>query len=259
MLTIFTTPKPFHGHNALIQRNAIRSWTCLRPSCEVLLFGDDEGVAETAEEFGVRHVPSVAKNEYGTPLLDDMFAQAARVSANGLLACVNADIILMSDFMRAVEQVASWRERFLMVGQRRNIEINEPLSFDPRWEQRLRKLVLRNGDFYFGIDYFVYPRNLWREIPPFAVGRLTWDNWILYGARLRKAAVVDTTPVVLAVHQNHEHIKGLATTPEAKRNWDLLGGGSNLFTTWETTHVLTPQGLKVRCRSCYPMCVCRPE
>ena len=45
MLTFFTTAKPFRGHNAIIQRNALKSWTLLRPDVEVILFGDDEGAA----------------------------------------------------------------------------------------------------------------------------------------------------------------------------------------------------------------------
>ena len=60
MLTIFATPKPFRGHIAVIQRNAIRSWTLLRPACEIILMGNDEGTAEIAAEFGVRHVPEIA-------------------------------------------------------------------------------------------------------------------------------------------------------------------------------------------------------
>jgi hypothetical protein len=66
MLSILAFPKPFRGHIATIQRNAIGSWTRLRPQCEIFLFGDDEGTAEVAKEFSVCHVPEMARNEYGT-------------------------------------------------------------------------------------------------------------------------------------------------------------------------------------------------
>ena len=56
MITIFTIPKPFKGHIKIIQINAVRSWLKLRPSCQVILFGDEEVVAETAEELGIQHV-----------------------------------------------------------------------------------------------------------------------------------------------------------------------------------------------------------
>jgi len=68
MLTIFSTPKPFRGHIEVIQTNAIKNWLQLRPQCEVILFGSDEGTAEVAARLDTRHVPEVDRNEYGTPL-----------------------------------------------------------------------------------------------------------------------------------------------------------------------------------------------
>src|SRR5438477_11746488 len=101
MLTLFSIPKPFRGHIAVIQHNAIRSWTLLRPACEVILFGDDEGVASAAADLGVRHFPEVARNEYGTPLVSDVFAQAQRHAAHDTLCYINADIIVMNDLLDA--------------------------------------------------------------------------------------------------------------------------------------------------------------
>jgi hypothetical protein len=66
MLTIFSIPKPFRGHIAVIQRNAIRSWKTVNPECQIILFGDEEGVAEIAAELRVQHEPYVQRNEFGT-------------------------------------------------------------------------------------------------------------------------------------------------------------------------------------------------
>ena len=45
MLTIFTSARPFTDpHIATIQRNAIISWKKLRPHCEIIIVGDEEGV-----------------------------------------------------------------------------------------------------------------------------------------------------------------------------------------------------------------------
>ena len=55
MFTLFTTPKPFQGHIGVIQRNALRSWKRLHPDVEVMLFGDDEGAAESLEVLDHRH------------------------------------------------------------------------------------------------------------------------------------------------------------------------------------------------------------
>ena len=99
MLTLFTTAKPFVGHNAIIQRNALKSWTLLHPDVEVILFGDDDGAAETARELKLRHEPYVARSEYGTKRLDYMFSTARAIARHDILCYINCDIILMDDVL----------------------------------------------------------------------------------------------------------------------------------------------------------------
>src|SRR5258708_23484478 len=106
MLTIFATPKAFRGHIDVIQRNAIKSWTLLSINPEIILFGDDQGTPEVAREFGLQHIPAVARSDSGAPLVNDLFAQAERLSRNNLLCYANADILLLSDFASAVERIA---------------------------------------------------------------------------------------------------------------------------------------------------------
>ncbi|MFA9404095.1 MAG: glycosyl transferase family 2, partial [Anaerolineales bacterium] len=72
MLTIFSPPKPFQGKIDVIQRNAIESWIALGDEVEIVLVGDELGLADVAAEYGVGHVEDVARNKYGTPLLDDI-------------------------------------------------------------------------------------------------------------------------------------------------------------------------------------------
>jgi hypothetical protein len=95
-----------------------------------------------------------------------------------------------------------------------------------------------------GIDYFVFRRGLWREIPPFAVGRTMWDNWLIYSARARRVPVVDATASVMAVHQNHDYShdaggwQGVWKGPEAERNMALAGGLDHYFTIADASHRL---------------------
>ena len=63
MLTIFAIPKAFKGHVDIIQRNALKSWTLLQPQCEIILCGDDPGVAEVAGDFGAEHLPDIERNK----------------------------------------------------------------------------------------------------------------------------------------------------------------------------------------------------
>jgi len=250
MLTLFTIPKPFRGHIGMIQRNAIKSWTMITPRPEIILFGDEEGTAQTSTELGVQYIPRVSRNDQGTPLVNDLFEKAQQLATHHIICYANADIILMNDLMDTVRQVARRMRRFLIVGQRWDLDVSSPLDFGAGWEQKLRARVARDGCLHppTGIDYFVFPRGLWGEIPSFSIGRTVWDNWLPYRARSRGASLVDATKAVTAVHQNHDysHIPGGKDGAwrgiEARRNQELAG--DIRFTVEDATHILLPRRLK---------------
>ena len=169
MLTLCALPKPFTGHTGIIQRNAITSWTLLKPLPEIILFGDETGTSEICDEFGLKHIPDIKRNEFGTPLFSDLFDKAQHQARHHLLCYVNADIILISDFMSAVLRVSQWVDPFLMVGQRWDVDIIELWDFGRNdHEKELNLLIEKKGKLHprTGIDYFVFPRGLYRSIPP---------------------------------------------------------------------------------------------
>jgi hypothetical protein len=266
MLTLFTTPKPFRGVFATLQSNALRSWRRLPEVADILVFGDEPGAAEAAADLGLRHVPHVSRNELGMPLVRDLFKQAEAIATTPYLAYANADIVFMDDLLASLRRAIAFTDRFLLIGERYNIEQIPSLHFEDGWDQRLRAEVIRQGfRLYTGIDYFVYPRSLWMDIPDtLVVGRGRWDNWPLYEARLLRAPVIDATPTIMAVHAIHDYshhpdgAEGVYGGPEARRNFETLGGRHHLLTPLDATHLMTDAGVHVRCRSCYPMCVCKP-
>jgi hypothetical protein len=252
MLTIFTVPKPFAGHIGLIQRNAIRSWKFLRPECEIFLCGNTPDVAAAAAELGVTCLSDIPCTPFGTPLLDSVFRLVAARARHRLLCFVNADIILLDDFVRAVQAVTL--KRFLMVGQRWDIDIRFAIDFaDPHWPARLREYVARHGELHppAGSDYFVFPKGHGTELlPPFAVGRAAWDNWMIFNARRRGVPVIDASPAMTVIHQNHDykHVpQGDGTScdgVESNENLRLLGSGYRTHTLVDVTHLLGPGGVR---------------
>ena len=207
-LTIFATPKKFEGHIALIQRNAITSWTRMNPKPEVILFGTEPGTSEIAAEFGLRHVASVKCNDWGTPLVSDLFAQAEALGSGAVLCYVNADILLFDDFAQAISRVMAWSGSFLMVGRRTDLDVKSPIELQrDDWAAQVRGLARREGKLQIArsIDYFAFSRGLYPAMPSLAIGRFWWDNWLLWKARSLGAKVVDASKAVLVVHQNHDY------------------------------------------------------
>src|SRR3954469_24543707 len=206
MLTIFCTAKDFTGHFKVIQENAIRSWTLLRPRPEIVLLGDGEGYAAVSRELGIRHYSDVECNEYGTPLLSSMFEIVQEIASNPVVCYLDADIIVMQSFMRALEHVRRALSSFLMVGCSFDHAVDAPLDFgDDRWSARLAGAARAGGRThasFWGMDSFAFPRDALPRLPPFAVGRPGWDNWLVYFARRIGLPGVDAGRIGAAVHQD---------------------------------------------------------
>lgn len=244
-LTVFTTPKPFkNDHIATIQCNAIRSWLAL-PDVDVIVIGRDEGVAETARELGAAYYADVQRNQSGTPLVSSIFSIARQHNDNPVLAYVNADMILLEDFVETARQVSAQRAEYLVVGRRWNMDISEPLDFQSGWQARLRQAASQSARLQTptGSDYFIFPRTAYQGILDFAIGRAGWDNWMIYHAVKQGWVVVDATQAVLAIHQNHDYSHlpggkphyGLA---ESQLNVELAGGPQNMYSVLEASHLL---------------------
>jgi hypothetical protein len=250
MLTLFTTPKAFVGSTAVQQRNALKSWQCLGDQVEVLVIGDDPGVEAAAIDLGIKHIPTVERDDEGTPLVDSVFHLGGSATRSEMVCYANSDIIFMSDFLDAIRAVGS--PQFLMCGRRWDLDLTVPIDFSERtWESALRNLVAESGTLHAatGIDYFVFQRGLFTSLPSFSIGRTHWDNWLLFHARTLRVRVVDATAMVMAVHQNHgyQHVAGgieaVWNGPAAVRNRSLAADMLVPFTIDDATHRLTRAGL----------------
>jgi hypothetical protein len=262
LITLFSAPKPFTDpHIATIQRNAIASWTFL-PDTEVLLIGEEVGLAEASRELNVKHLPNVARNPSGTPLISSMFQLARENSTSDLLCVINADMILMSDFVKGAMDSRSlllaYRQHalagtraaelhnFVLLSQRWDMNITQPLEFTQGWQDRLSSMVHREGSLHrpAGSDFFLFPRTAYLDVPSFAIGRAGWDNWMIHKAREEKWPVIDCTPSVMIVHQNHDysHLPGGKPHyehPDTNENIRLAGGHANIrYTILDSTHQL---------------------
>jgi hypothetical protein len=251
MVSLFAIPKPFEGHVGAIQMNAVRSWVALRPRCEIILLGDEPGTAEAAARWDLRYLPEVARNERGTPLLHSVFEQAERAAAHDILCYVNADIILLRDFMDAVAVVRRQVWPAVIIGRRWDVDLHAPWDVThPLSESQLRQYLSQHGrrQAIYAMDYFVFPRRLWRDIPAFAIGRTLWDNWLVYQALALRIPVVDASEMVTAIHQCHDyaHVPGGTIAAwqgrEAQRNLQLLGGIDHIFDIRDATWMLTADG-----------------
>jgi len=221
---------------------------------EVFLVGEEAGLAEAAREFSLDVLAPVVRNNAGTPLVSSIFSLARQASSSPYMAFVNADIILMNDLVKAINSVSSNlrnnnnfedEKSFLMIGQRWDLEIRSLLEFSSGWEQQLENEIRANGQLHApaGSDYFIFPREAFIEIPEFAIGRAGWDNWMIFQARNYRWPVIDATPSVMVIHQDHDYSHLQGGKPhynqfESQRNLELAGGLSHMYMLLDATHQL---------------------
>jgi hypothetical protein len=249
MISFFTIPKPFvDDHTSRSQMNAVGSWKQSFPEAEILVFGDEPGIAEATARLGVRHVASIERNELGTPLLSSAYQSAERLATNRVLCYLNADIILTPAFAPAVHAFDA--PTFLLLGRRTNLDVTEPLDFRGNWAAAILRRAEEEGrlEAPWGSDFFAFPKGSgFAGMPPFAVGRPNWDNWMIAFAREHDIPVVDLTPACVVVHQNHgyAHVRHAREKkwdgPEGDRNRELAGGGHS-YTVLDANYRLTPAG-----------------
>jgi hypothetical protein len=255
LVTLFCSMKPFEGHNALIQNNALDTWKHL-PGVRVILLGNDPGSAEAARGRGFLHIPDIALSEYGTPLLSAMF-KAAQAAADTPFVCyINGDILLPVDCAAKVRGISEPFEKFLMVGERWDVDISESLSCENGACDTAELLCRYEGKRHgpTGIDYFAFPTRMIDYMPDFLVGRPGWDLWLLWETKRRGIPVVDASAMLTALHQNHgyRHIPGgdghsWASGPEAAQYYEILKAYPIDFmsnTILHATHRLTPAGIR---------------
>lgn len=245
-IVLFSAPKAFTDpHIGLIQRNAIRSWKALGTSVEVILLGDEEGLAQTAKEIGVRQIPELQKAPSGAPLISSMLEQVRQASNAKIFVLINSDIIVLPGFVESVLIIDGNCQEYLIMGHRWDMEIKEVIDFLPGWADTLIKMMSITGKLHKskGSDYFVFRRDQFDPYPPFVIGRAGWDNWTIFSARKMRWDVIDATKDIQIIHQQHDyhHLPGGKihyNHPESDENLRLAGGKRHIFTLLDATKVL---------------------
>ena len=169
-----------------------------------------------------------------------------------MLCFANADIVLRQDLFAAAGKLAGRFRSFLAVGESWDAALEHRLEFGGAWESDVAAALAgarRRGAG--ALDFFLFTDDLLRELPPFAIGRVGFDNWLVWRAAAEGGAVVDVTGAVRPLHQRHGygHLRGgrdatRRREPEGRRNLELArAGGGQVFTRYDATHLLTRRGV----------------
>lgn len=235
VITFWTIPRAFTGEFDEIQREAIASWRRF-PDRQIILMGSEAGAYEySCETAGVDWIGDLPTNTYGTPRLDIAFSWAEEYACHDLLCEVSADVQLQ--FAPAALDAITSIDRPFVIGQRWDVDGNGDMKLHAP----------------YGIDYFIYRKGTLGEIPPFAVGRTAYDNWLVWAALERWGLqVIDATEMITAIHPEHgrPHYgtrQEMLRSQERAENLRLFRRDCDrIYGVKDAPFVLTPEGVKER-------------
>ena len=209
MITLFTSPKPFHEVNGWNQLNALRSWKAICPENEIIIFGASTGAQAAAAEVNAVLVNDIECSSTGAPSFNKMVEYTRQYGRYDLQVYVNADILLNRSILDSIISASRRFDRFLMIGER--MDLASDVELDVRqsdWVMQAIDLIkssqlTTHGST--GIDYFGFVRGMWEELPPVFMGRAGCDQSLLHFILKSHIPIIDATLSVIAVHQFHDY------------------------------------------------------
>lgn len=188
-------------------------WAQLRPYVQPVLYYD-KGLNDTlinlALTLGWRVFELHQQQQTNVsepPVLKSIFAHLALTFASARFhGYANGDIVFTQDlihtlnYLDGVSRQLFWHHLFL-TGRRTNANFSESIRLNTAadvWQ------FSRKGQLYNcgSEDYFITLANgfPWSSIPPFVVGRVGYDNWLVAHAIMLRLPAIDVTETVTAVH-----------------------------------------------------------
>lgn len=128
------------------------------------------------------------------PVAFEAVARAAAEGASPVCAWCNADILFDDGLNDVVAWCAAQAEDYLIVGQRTDL-----------LEGGQRELHRPSG-----MDYFIFRKGMFRDLPPTVMGRSYCDSALVAYCLRRGIRAIDATDVMTVTHQWHDygHVAG---------------------------------------------------
>jgi hypothetical protein len=175
--------------------NAVRSWQMAFPRAMIVLFGEE--TKPLASELRT-WTKEVKRCPDGAPYLSAMIRNMTNWSSpRDALLWINSDIILFPEARKHLEYFEAQSEPFLLTGQRWNIDVTGRLPDESLFSE--------------------------------AIGRTTFDNYMIYHSMKQEWLAYNMTQHVLALHQNHPESEDSRTGPQALANQAL---GNAAYPEW---------------------------
>lgn len=210
MITIYATLKGMDTEQkTVMQRNAVQSWLKLDPKPQIIILGDELGVKELCQEFGLQQVIHLPCAPSGAPYFDHFTRLAREAALYDTMLLVSADIILGQDTIEATKAVKKQLPNgFCVCARKQNIAMKLLDFSKENWMDDIEK---QDWNLWAAGDYFLHHKDFLTTMPRFIAGRSSVDNW-MFKLACHHNYLVDATGSITVLHHNH-----------GERLWDMQG------------------------------------
>jgi len=206
-VVIISTFKPFIEEFKIEQMNAIKSWKKLRCNPKIVIIGDDQGVEEVCKKENIIHHPQLEKNEYGTPLVGDIFKRGWEYATeDDICIFVNGDIVLtdsLSDTLdRFTKEYPNYKDlKYMITAIRFDWTNFKEIDFEnTNWENEINKYMKGKYSPPTAGDIFIHKKNTF-NIPRSGIAKMCYDSWIIGYANKYFDISINATSSLKIYHQ----------------------------------------------------------
>lgn len=254
-MILFTSPKPFRADTEAVQRSAMRSWKRAFPESKIFLFGEEKQSAVVAEQEGLHFFGELERCGAGGEIITSMFRAITSRFPGEIMLYINSDIFLSPQSTTLLHPLLQRKGPWIASTRRWCLPCFEGPALERGGWDSFWELARRQGHFgdACSLDLFLMRDFPLEEMPLFLIGHQGWDNWLLFHARMQNLPVIDLSPVLQAVHCQHDYAYASQNTridrrdgPLEEYNMQLLGKDSHRFHLGHATHELSEGGIRQR-------------
>ena len=206
LITLFTTWVT-RADKFLCHNNTLHNWNMFKPYVHPVLFMNEVNVTKEAKQKGWSVLPiRVTGTKHNVPVLRYMYEDAKKYVNSTFYAYVNGDILFTDTLLYTLISVLASdipkEKPLLIVGQRTNIK-DVKREEAKSWKDLANTAKTRGKLFStWGVDYFITSRDYpWSSQPDVVIGRVAYDNWVVWNSKRLGFVTIDATKTLLAVHQ----------------------------------------------------------
>lgn len=191
-----------------MQYNSINSWKWLDCEKEILIFNREESIERMCNELEVKNIKNYESSDFSDlptwRTMRDIACENA--TDDDIIVWVNSDIVFDDTLVQTIEQlIESGIDDFILSGKRKNW----PNFWELKTKEDLDKIEFDRIGNEYEIDYFVYRKKHFANLPKFYIARMKFDNYLMRLSIDSVDKTIDSTFAINSYHHEHGYGRDL--------------------------------------------------